>query len=89
MTHAYLISCNNELNLSKVLLKFDQKKHDFFLVRYLFLGGRSLLTVAFADPIMKCLAAFLETASFVFMLLIYKAYKVQVSSFQYVLLLRI
>lgn len=72
-----------------VLLKFDQKKHDFFLVRYAFLGSRSLLTVAFADSIRTGLRAFLETDAFVFMLLIYKACEVQVSSFQYVLLLRI
>lgn len=63
MTHAYLISYNNDLNPRKMLFKFDQKKPDFFLIRYAFLVSRSLLTVTFADTIMICLRAFLETAT--------------------------
>ena len=52
MNHTYEISYNNERNTSKVLFTFDQKKPEFFLVRYAFLVSRSLLTAAFADPIM-------------------------------------
>lgn len=77
---------NIELNSRIVLLKFDQKKHDFFPVKYTFIGSRSLVTVAFAGSIRTSLRAFLKTATFVFMLLIYKAYELQVSSLQYVLL---
>lgn len=62
---------------------------EIFLIRYAVPGSRPLLTVAFADSIRPSPKASLETAAFAFMLLIYKAYEVQVSSFQNVLLLRI
>lgn len=52
MNHTYVIAYNNEQNPSKVLFKLDQKKPDFFLVRYAFLVSKSLLTAAFAHPIM-------------------------------------